>query len=628
MTSEQNDRPRRSLVGRFSRWLFSWRTARRVLIALAVLSTLIALFYTEENWRGKRGWEKCKHDLEAKGEILDWSAYVPAPVPDEQNIIKAPKMAEWFVRDVRRGTTGGSSSNELTARLNKIASTVPSTQTTRRNAERAPIEVAELVVASPQDVRAAETNVIMHLDDPAEREKIRQLVKDAVGPSLHGAQGYFRFVLKSPDQIKRCRILLAADTRPSVAELSELLAANTTIPVDVGGLRVEGDVNSGSFRVLLDSKPTISAQEYLASSDSVLPEFSVIREALKRPYIRMDGDFQQPYEMPIINFVTIRTVVQTAAQRVQCCLLLGRSQQAFHELSFIFELRRLLAAKPTVLVSAMIDIAITGLYVDVIAQGFRLQAWREPELIALKEQLQQINLPPVAANSFRCERAAIFHTIEITTAQDRAGFWSPNYGNTSFWKRITNPTYLFFAIGPRGWLYRNMALVAPLEQIGIESYNPTIDVIRPSMSDKAVAEAKRMVSSHSPYSLLAAIAVPSYSKAMQTTARNQTKVNLALIACAVERYRLANGQYPETLDALVPQFADILPHDVIGGQPLHYWRTDDSPSQSSGAASGKYVLYSIGWNEKDDGGQIVRKKDGSVDTYSNEGDWVWSPSAN
>ena len=87
--------------------------------------------------------------------------------------------------------------------------------------------------------------------------------------------------------------------------------------------------------------------------------------------------------------------------------------------------------------------------------------------------------------------------------------------------------------------------------------------------------------------------IPNFTKAWQTTAHNQTLVNEAQIACALERYRLAHGEYPETLDALVPQFIEKLPHDIIGGQPLHYRRTAD----------GKFLLYSVGWNETDDGGQ-------------------------
>jgi hypothetical protein len=82
-------------------------------------------------------------------------------------------------------------------------------------------------------------------------------------------------------------------------------------------------------------------------------------------------------------------------------------------------------------------------------------------------------------------------------------------------------------------------------------------------------------------------------------------VNQARLACSLERYRLAQRQYPETLDALLPQFIEQLPHDLIGGQPLIYRRT----------SAGGYLLYSVGWNEKDDGGLSGN----SVE----EGDWVW-----
>jgi len=44
---------------------------------------------------------------------------------------------------------------------------------------------------------------------------------------------------------------------------------------------------------------------------------------------------------------------------------------------------------------------------------------------------------------------------------------------------------------------------------------------------------------------------------------------------------------------------------------LHYRRTDD----------GQFVLYSVGWNETDDGGEVAFTSGGSVDV--NTGDWVW-----
>src|SRR6267154_1518815 len=75
-----------------------WRITRRILVGVAAVVTLAAVFITVENWRGRRAWENCRRALEAKGEVLDWAAYIPAPVPDDQNFYKAPYMQEWFVK--------------------------------------------------------------------------------------------------------------------------------------------------------------------------------------------------------------------------------------------------------------------------------------------------------------------------------------------------------------------------------------------------------------------------------------------------------------------------------------------------------------------------------------------------
>jgi len=45
----------------FVRWLCCWRNFRPLLIAAAWLAVLVAAFYLEENWRGKRAWENFKH---------------------------------------------------------------------------------------------------------------------------------------------------------------------------------------------------------------------------------------------------------------------------------------------------------------------------------------------------------------------------------------------------------------------------------------------------------------------------------------------------------------------------------------------------------------------------------------
>ena len=90
-------------------------------------------------------------------------------------------------------------------------------------------------------------------------------------------------------------------------------------------------------------------------------------------------------------------------------------------------------------------------------------------------------------------------------------------------------------------------------------------------------------------------------------------VRLARTGCALERHRLAHGEFPETLRELAPGFIDAVPKDIIGGGDPKYRR----------GADGSFVLYSPGWNGVDDGGSVGLSKN-NIDRK--QGDWVW-PSA-
>jgi hypothetical protein len=601
-------------LSRLGSSLFTWRMARRLLAGLVILATLIAVFYAEENWRGKRAWEKCKRDLEAKGEVLDWSAYIPAPIPDEQNIMKAPNMAKWFYKNSPEAL----STNSLSSRFNFRRFFDPA----KTNNPQPPILIARIVVV-PTVVEAKNAGEIsMQFPATGSGERLAKFIVDIVGPSTAGSQN-LTFVQRSFSQIKPSRVFLQTDQRLSVTDLSQIIPASL-VSSNVGHLRVEADVDPSSFRVVLATNPVITAADYLTVSDAWVPELNLIREALKRPQSRLEGDFQRPFDMPTLNFVAIRSVAQVAALRAQCCLLLGRSEQAFHELSLLYELRRFLAGKPAMVVSAMIDVAITGLYTSVIADGLKLHAWREPELIALQKQLHEITLPPVVTDSFRCERALQCQTLQVIPSRKLAEVYSLTDPSRSLWKRITDrafPTYLLFKFAPRGWIYQNLVTIAAGEQDAIRILNPETQLIEPGKAAEVSRRLERLRTRWSPFTIVASFTLPNYGKAMQATAQNQTLVNQAFVACGLERYRLAHGEYPETLDALVPQFVEKLPRDIIGGQPRHYRRTDPPSPRGSGAASGKFVLYSVGWNETDDGGKPGRTKNGSLDYI--RGDWVW-----
>jgi hypothetical protein len=461
-----------------------WRIGRRVLITLAILATLIAIFYAEEDWRGIHAWKKCKRELEAKGMVLDWEKFIPPPVPDDQNFFKAPKMTAWFV--------GRNTTNDLYLRMN--------------------------------DKNFA-----------------------AINRSIGGGN------------------------------------LITTIA---------------------------SAKEYLTWSDQFEPDFDLMHEALKRPYAWMDGDYSRPYEIPIPNFVTMRIVAQTLAQRTHCYLMLGQPEKALRELTLLNDSRRITerapTGKPMTLVDAMINVAIAGVYVNTIADGFQKNAWREPQLAALQKQLAEINLAPFVAQAFETEPAALCRTLETASLGKIMSVTSGSGSSRSVWQKVKGLKCHKYDLVPRGWVYQNMVLTARLGQPRGEGFDLANNLIRPGKFKDLAQQMDAAFSGNAkPYNFLAAIGTPNIIKATQTLAHNQTLVIEAQIVCALERCRLAYGGYPPMLDALVPQFIEKLPYDIIGGQPLLYRRTGD----------GKFLLYSIGWNETDD--------DGTAGDQMDQGDWVW-----
>jgi hypothetical protein len=356
------------------------------------------------------------------------------------------------------------------------------------------------------------------------------------------------------------------------------------------------------------------AVKYLAWSDQFAPDFDLIREALKRPYARMDGNYSIPYQQPIPNFVAVRIVAQTLAQRAKCDLLLGQPERALQELTLLHDMCRMLEAAPTgkpmTLVSAMINVAVTGLYVNTLTNGLESRAWNESQLAVLQKQLSEIDLAPFIIGAFACEPVGSTSFLEYKKPSELFNLASIVNGSKrtdTFWDKIRNLKGRWWDFVPRGWIYRNIVHYRKLYD-GIQaSLFDENRLVTPKQADRAARMLEEKLNHCGLFDLFAAIAIPNYGKALQTFAYNQTKANEAQIVCALERFRLAHGNYPDTLDALTPQFMGKIPQDIIGGEPLHYQRTAD----------GKFLLYSVGWNETDDYGLPGTLAD------VKKGDWVW-----
>lgn len=102
--------------------------------------------------------------------------------------------------------------------------------------------------------------------------------------------------------------------------------------------------------------------------------------------------------------------------------------------------------------------------------------------------------------------------------------------------------------------------------------------------------------------------LPAVQTVPRRAALTQTGVDQLVAACALERFRLAHVELPNTLDALVPQYLAAVPRDVIDGQPLRYRRE----------GLDKFSLWSVGSNQTDEGGEVVRNDERLDET---KGDW-------
>jgi hypothetical protein len=212
----------------------------------------------------------------------------------------------------------------------------------------------------------------------------------------------------------------------------------------------------------------------------------------------------------------------------------------------------------------------------------------------------------MTTDMMRTNRAALVQTI--------VGFSGGGSIKQQFKQKLSSaPVYMV----PDGWLYQNLLTISRMYDLIQSSINPESQRVLKSEIKKFEQAVAEMHQGFRPYKMLATLIVPAVATYVPKFAFQQTVVNEAMIACALERYRLANGVFPENLAALSPQFLNKIPHDIINGEPLKYRRTDD----------GKFILYSVGWNEADDGGTVAISSTGRSHRPT-EGDWVWQYSTN
>jgi hypothetical protein len=310
--------------------------------------------------------------------------------------------------------------------------------------------------------------------------------------------------------------------------------------------------------------------DYLLAGDRVRAgmrklglDFDALREAADRPAARFPLDYDKPFPaLPHLH--RLEALGDWLAIHAIAQLSTGDSENAAVDLLLIARLADALATEPF-LPSQRTRRTLLGLFAGCVRVGIGWDAWSDDQLARFGETLSRAQLLGDFAWAVRGERAQL-NTAVSTALSGR----KPEASDTlRAWLGEDLTT-----LNARRLRARQIAVNAAVQQfldaLLAEPLQPA--ALSPS-ADRSLPENVR--------ERLYALAEEARIFAQVQTLLAQTE-----IACALERHRLARRAYPDTLDALVPDWIAALPADPIGGQNFDYKR----PPEGDG-----FTLTGAGW---------------------------------
>jgi len=336
-----------------------------------------------------------------------------------------------------------------------------------------------------------------------------------------------------------------------------------------------------------------------------------------RPYARFWANYVDGPGTLLPHLARVKACCQYLSLHAGAELKSGDREAAAADLNALFRAIDSIRREP-ILISQLVRIACLQLALQPVWEGLAAHQWTGLELSAIEDELGKLDFLADYEFAMRGERTECeLWVVDYVRKEGIRGLeemFAPSQGSsTSDLGRSLGMALL--RLVPSGWFDQNKVSLCRVHE---DYLLPVVDeqrrVVSPAAAERAHSAFGKL--RLRPYDAFSRMLVPALAGSAARFAYGQTSADLARVACTLERYRQENRQFPETLAAVAPKFIATLPHDIVNGQPLKYRRTDD----------GQFILYSVGWNETDDGGKVGLTKSGT--TALNKGDWVWRYSDN
>ncbi len=393
------------------------------------------------------------------------------------------------------------------------------------------------------------------------------------------------------------------------------------------------------------SEFTNSWEEFTAEIAADGATLELLHQVLERPQLNFQLDYKTGIHLLLPHLVPMKHATQKLTTAAVCDLHNGDPGAAATNILTILGLVQRNASEG-LLISHLVRLAMTAIAVAPTWELLQATNFLDAQLAAVQAAWEQMRFLSDAENAFTMERVWMTDTIQKSRAshkefQETFGLMASVSGSgppaVSGWgwppdlEEITARPRA--AIGETmwrsSWSYADELHSLHSHQIILETLR-TMQTNRSRFykadSDAASARLKALgvnraqgsfyrIMNISDWSVI--FGEESLSKAISRTLRIETARDLVVTAVALKRFQLKHGKLPETLAELAPEFLPTEPIDPYDGKPLRYRPNLD----------GTYLLYSVGEDGKDDGGDPTNPSasSGSSDYWQSDHarDWVW-----
>lgn len=334
--------------------------------------------------------------------------------------------------------------------------------------------------------------------------------------------------------------------------------------------------------------------------------------ALAKPILNNQLDLSQGANMKFLHLSPAKAITQWLGAGIQLALHEGRNRDALDYLLVQIRLPRLLA-EDRIVISEWVRIATSGIAKVDTWEALQAEGWTDEDLAAMQSAWKDQVFASAMARSLEGERVLGDVSYDAMRGSNQEAydllFWEELYAEgfnmtTHEW----NVPELTFSDGITHFLKQQVycriwrfAWSHQTQRHNLATMQRLIDIARSAARDKSFIPTEEAVTSlilecsgggiydrlRHPYCTVATI-----SKTVAKALRAETQRSLVLSAIALKRYSLRHGKLPAKLDDLVPEFLQSVPVDYMDGKPIKYRPNDD----------GGFILYSVGEDGKDDGG--------------------------